>query len=192
VALAGRLLVAARSDRGVSTRALAGLVGASQPGIVDVERGRKDATVERLEGLLAALGYQLTALPTRRPPAALAAGEIRGYLDRGDEAGALRVIWQLAADLQATEEAVRVALCVTPPGPTGDAGFDALLAAVVDHALAADDLPRPGWLDDPWRTLDEPWDVEPVPVLRQRARAGTPAPIAAHGIYLDAAELIDV
>jgi hypothetical protein len=62
---------------------------------------------------------------------------------------------------------------------------------VVDHALALDDLPKPQWLDEPWRTLDEPWDVEAVPTLRQQARAATPAPIAAHGIYLDAAELVD-
>lgn len=191
MSLAGLLLGSARRDRRMSTRTLAQLAGASQPGIVELEGGRKDATVDRLERLLAPLGYQVTALPTRRPPAGLASHGVRAFLSTSDVDGAQRVIWQLATDLQASGPALRVALCVTPPESTGDARFDALLAAVVDHSLALDNLPRPAWLDEPWRTLDQPWDVEPVPGLRAQARAATPDSIAAHGVYLDPAELVD-
>lgn len=191
VSLAGALLSTARSNRGISSRALAHLAGASQPGIVEVERARKGATATRLERLLSALGYQLTVLPTRLAPVWRASHEIRRFLAARDPDGALRVIWQLAADLQAADPSLRIALCVTPPPPTGEPRYDALIAAIVDHELTRDQLPRPAWLDEPWRTLDAPWDLEPVASLRPEARDLTPPAIAAHGIYLDAAELVN-
>jgi hypothetical protein len=84
-----------------------------------------------------------------------------------------------------------VALCVSPPASTGDGRFDALLAGVVEHLLATKSLPRPTWLAEDWRFLAEPWDVEPVPRLRQRARELTPQALASHGIYLDPSELVN-
>ncbi len=189
--IAGQLIRSARRYRGVSGRELARTAHASQAGLVEVERGPKDATTERLDRLLAPLGYRLTTLPTRLGTAAQAGDEVRAFLARGDRDGALRVIWQMAADLAAAEPALRVALAVTPPAPTGDGRYDALLAGVVDHSLSGADLPRPPWLDESWRTLAEPWDVDPVPVLRAAARAATPDAIAAHGVFLDAAELVD-
>jgi transcriptional regulator with XRE-family HTH domain len=189
---AGILLSAARHNQGVSTRTLAALAGASQPGIDAVERGHKDASTARLARLLTVLGYQLTVLPTRLSAAWRASDEIRHFLANQDPVGALRVIWQLAADLNAAEPPLRVALCVTPPPSTGDQRYDALIAAVVDHELTRDHLPRPRWLDEPWRTLDTPWDLEPVASLRPEARDATPPAIAARGIYLDAAELVNL
>jgi len=189
MASAAHLLGSARRYRCVSGRALARAANASQPGVVDVERGRTDATTGRLDKLLRPLGYSLTVLPTRRGTVADAAEQVRAFTDEGRPDAALRVVWQLAADLSTPDLALRVALCIAPPASTGSPRLDALLAAVADHALTA--LPRPSWLDESWRTLAEPWDVEPVPALRAAARAATPARIAIHGVFLDAAELVN-
>ena len=187
--LAASLLESSRRTRGISQRALARAAGASQAGIVDLIHGRKDATLERLDSLLRLMDYQATLLPTRRATAAAIAEEIREHLSQGRRAAALRAVWQLAANMQAVEPALSVALIAAPPAATGDAKFDALLAGVVDHLLSSSGLPRPQWLDEPARTLAQPWDVERVEALRAAARRRTPERIAAHGVYLDAGEL---
>jgi len=190
--VAGLLLRTARQSRKLSTRALATVSGTSQPGISSVENGRADATATRLDKLLAPLDFQLSILPTRLRPAHLAADDIRGALARADERTALREVVQLSDDLQRADPATRVALVVAPPATTGQARYDALLAAVVDVILSRDGLPRPAWLDEPSRALGDPWDLEPVPALRAAARAVTPLAAVRHGIYLDPAELASV
>ena len=189
--LAADLLESSRLSAGWSRRALAADAGASAPGLSEIAHGHQDATVSRLDGLVRHLGYQLTVLPTRRLTAAGAGEIVRARLVEGDDENALRAVWQLAADVGDGDPALRVALCVAPPAPTGDQRFDALLAAVVDHLLGADRLPVPSWVSDASRVLSSPWDVEPVESLRAQARAVTPPRIAAHGIYLDAAELVN-
>lgn len=187
--LAGQLIGAARRYRGVSGRALASQTKSSQTALSELERGAEDATSERIERLLRALGYQLAMLPTRLTTAADAAEAIRACVLEADESRALRNIWQLADDLNDADPALRVALCITPPAPTTSQRFDALIAAVCEHLLVADNLPTPTWLDESWRTLKEPWDVDTVPALHERARARTPQAISRHGVYLDPREL---
>jgi hypothetical protein len=123
--------------------------------------------------------------------AAAAAVEVRERLDAGDENDARRVVWQYAAHLIAADPAERAALAADPPDPTGDERFDALLAAVVDHLLTVVGVPVPPWVEEPWRFLAVPRDVEPVPALREAARAVTPATIRQHGVWLDPSELIN-
>lgn len=192
LSLAGSLLHAGQRHRGVSQRQLAREAGVSAPGLSDIAHGRKDITVLRLDRLLRHLGYQLTALPTRRATAAGAAHDIREHLASRDEQAALRDVWQLAADLHAVDPATRVALTVAPPVLTGDARFDALLAGVVDHVLSSDRLPVPLWVHESSRAVPTPWDVEPVPALRGRARALTPDGLVRHGVYLDPSELVNL
>jgi hypothetical protein len=75
---------------------------------------------------------------------------------------------------------------------TGSRRFDALVAAIVDFSLTKDGLPLPTWLAEAGRSLSVPWDVEPVPALRTRAREQTPLPISRHGGFLDPAELVSL
>ena len=191
MSVASGLLSSARRYRGVSGRALARSSSSSQAALVGLENGHSDATAGRLDRLLSTLGYQVTTLPTRLGTASSAAEDIRHFLSNEQHDAALRVVWQLAADLQSADSALRVALCVTPPAPTGDERFDALLAGVVDHLLAAARLPRPTWIDEDSRTLASPWDVEPVPSLRSAARQRTSRQLQRHGIYLDPRELVN-
>jgi hypothetical protein len=191
VSVAATLLSSARRYRAVSGRALARETASSQAGLVDVEKGHSDATTERLDRILHALGYQVTTLPTRLGTAVAAGEDIRRYVRAGNRDAAFRVVLQLAADLGSADPALRVALCVTPPAPTGDARFDALLAGVVDHVLTDDALPLPRWISESSRGLAEPWDVEPVPTLQAAARRRTPEALRRHGVFLDPAELVN-
>jgi hypothetical protein len=160
--------------------------------VAAVESGSEDATVSRLEHLLRELGSQLTVLPTRRRPVWAAGEVVRHELDKGKHRSAWREVIQLNDDLRGVDRATCVALAIAPPGPTGDVRFDALIAAVTDHALVNARLPRPLGLDDPAWTLKEPWDVEEIPALQAAARKATPAAIRRHGIYLDRAVLASV
>lgn len=184
---AAALLRTARHDRGLSQRALADRARVRQPGIADIETGAHDTTVDRLEQLLAPLGYRVSALPTRGRPVWEAAAAIRESVQSEDAPRAWRELIQLADDLAREPDATRVALAVTPPLPTGSARHDAVLAAVTDYRLRG--LPKPGWLDDPAYTLAEPWDVEPISALRRAARRNTPPEIRRHGVYLHRQEL---
>ena len=188
---AATLLSSARRYRGVSGRELARQTASSQPGLVGVENGSTDATTERLDRILRTLGYQVITIPTRLGTASDAGEDARRYLAAGNEDAAFRVALQLAADLTRADAALRVALCVTPPAPTGDPRFDALIAGIVDWELSRDALPIPLWVSEDTRVLSEPWDIEPVPTLREAARRRTPEAFRRHGVYLDADELVD-
>lgn len=188
---AATLLSSARRYRGVSGRELARRTASSQAGLVGVENGSSDATTERLDRILRTLGYQVITIPTRLGTASDAAEEVRHFLAAGNEDAAFRVALQLVADLTRADEALRVALCVTPPALTGDPRFDALIAGIVDWELSKDALPIPQWVREDTRVLSEPWDVEPVPTLRESARRRTPEAFCRHGVYLAASELVD-
>lgn len=182
---ASAILRTTRTSHGLSQRALAQAAGVRQPGLAAVESGAEDATVSRLEHLLKELGSQLTVIPTRRRPVWAAGEDVRGALERDDHRTAWREVIQLNDDLRAVDRATCVALAIAPPGRTGDAAFDALIAAVTDCALVDARLPRPEWLDEPVWSLNEPWDVEEIASLRDAARQATPAAVRRHGIYLD-------
>lgn len=189
---AASLLRSARGSHGLSQRALADRSRVAQPRIAEIEAGAHDTTVSRLEQLLASLGQRVAVLPTRSRPACEAALAIATDLASNSDPHAWREVLQLSDDLAGASPAVRVALCVTEPAPTGDNRYDALVAAIVDHWLTTDRLPLPEWVRTPQRTLTEPWDVEPLASLRPAARKATPKAIARHGIYLAASELASV
>ena len=190
--LAAGLLSSARRHRNVSGRALARSASCSQAGLVDLENGNSDATTDRLDRVLACLGYQVTVLPTRLGTAAAAGEDVRWFLRAKNFDAAFRAVWQLADDLGRADAALRVALCVTPPAPTGDPRFDALIAGIVEYLLSGKGLPLPTWLSEDSRRLGEPWDVEPVPSLQASARSRTPAALARHGVFLDPMELVNL
>ena len=176
----------------MTQRALAEAAKVRQPGVAAVESGAEDATVSRIEHLLASLGSRLSVIPSRLRPVWAVGGDVREALETGDVRSAWREIIQLNDDLRSADPATAVALAIAAPSPTGDARFDALIAAVTDCALSDADLPIPTWLrDDTW-VLDQFWDVENVPSLRLVARERTPESISRHGIFLDRAVLESV
>ncbi len=184
-------LLAARTSRGLSQRALAARARDHQPTISALENGDHDPSVAHLGRLLAATGYRLVALPTTARPVYEAGAAIVAALGRGDESTAFREVIQLSDDLAKESRPLLAALCALAPAPA-DLRFDALLAAIVEYYLNGAGLPSPSWVNDPSRTLTEPWFVDDVPALREQTVQDTPPAFARHGVFLAAAELASV
>jgi transcriptional regulator with XRE-family HTH domain len=167
------------------------LSGVRQTAISRAERGRQDLTVAVLERLVHAAGWRVTVLPTQAGTVADAADACHQYLAVGSEDGAYRAVIQLADWLASEHGAERVALTVTPPAPTGDRRYDAFIAGVVEHRLSEESLPYPKWLPTSAR-LAERWFVDIASTDDHAVAAATPPALLAHGVVIDAAELVSV
>lgn len=184
---AGRLLRQARRGSTLTQRELSRRADIAQPGIATVESGAHVPLVDRLDGLVARTGHRLAVLPTRSSTVADIADAVYQALRDGNRRRARRLLVQLNDDLASEHDGVRVALTVTPPATTGDRRFDAYIAALAEHYLVEERLPRPGWLNEPARYLDEPWIVDRFADADIESR--TPPAFRRHGVLLDAAEL---
>ena len=142
-----------------------------------------------LNRLVGAADYQLFVLPTRAHSAADWADVIYQELQSGrrSEEVAFRALIGLHDDLVGESAPLKVALCVAPPGPSGDRRFDAAIAAVVDHHLSTSRLPVPTWVRDPPRTLDVPWVVS-----QHTSPEAVPRAFRRHGVHLAPSELASV
>lgn len=191
---AAALLKQVRLAAGLSARALARQAGLAQPRLSEIERGVHDPAVGTIEKSLRAAGWQLAALPGRAPTAAAVALAVRdagrGLDGPAAEERAFRSLLTLSDGLASAEPALRVALCVAPPPPTGDVRIDAAIAAVVDYHLSRSRLPRPEWVREPARTLTEPWT--PDPYAGPELSADVPASFRRHGVLLAERELESV
>ncbi|MFM7536553.1 MAG: hypothetical protein ACKO91_12285 [Acidimicrobiales bacterium] len=97
---------------------------------------------------------------------------------------------QCADNLRREHGALRVALSLREPSPTGDVRYDAALAALVDHYAAEEALPIPAWTSQPSLTLADPWI--PDPYAPDDIAALTPPAFVRHGVLLAATELESV
>jgi transcriptional regulator with XRE-family HTH domain len=189
--VAARLLRHARHSTPLSQSALAAKVGFRQSNVSRLESEGRDVNVDTLDRLLRAAGFRLAALPTQSAAVAEAADSTARFVAADNEDGAYRAVIQLADDLAREHGAMRVALTVAPPPPTGDERFDAFIAGVVDFRLAAEGLPRPKWLTDGPR-LDSPWFVDRWSIGNSSVVEATPPQLRTRGVIIDAAELASV
>jgi len=189
---AADVLRTARLNHGLSQRELAKKCQVSQPAIARVESAVEDATLERLNRWLAPLGSKVTLVPFRTSTVYETATFIRDDLSAGEFLHAFRSIIQLNDNLERADPATRVALCVTPPGATGDIRFDALIAGLVEFNLESAHLPKPLWVSDLRFFLDTPWDLEQIPQLQEQARSATPEQFSRHGVFIDAINFASV
>ena len=192
LSVAAELLQGARRAAGRSQHALARLAGTPQPRVSEIERAVSDPTVSTLDRLVRAAGYQLAVLPTRAPTAAATARVIARQLASGSggEERAFRALIGFSDGLAAAEPAVRVALCVAEPAPTGDRRFDAALAGLAEHNLRSGHLPVPRWVGAAERAVGPAWIVDPDAGVGIEGR--TPPALRRHGVLIDAAELDSV
>ena len=149
------LVRAARWSKHLTQAKLAELTGIDQASVSHHERGR-DAAYSTVDRLLAGAGHRLYAAPTRRDDAASAAEAIREYLRAKDTDRALRALLQLNDNLISEHGLVRGILGLTEPEPTGDHMWDAAIAALVAWRLNQENIPLPGWVNNPDRALTEP------------------------------------
>jgi transcriptional regulator with XRE-family HTH domain len=189
VLVAAGLLRETRLAAGLSTRSLARRAGTPPARVSEVERAVHDPSVGTLDRLLRSARCQLAVLPTRAPTAATVALAIRDSLSDGPhgEERSFRALVALSDGLGDAALDVRVALCVSPAPPTGDRRFDAAIAAVVDHHLSRSRLPLPAWVQEPTRSLPDPW--VPDPYAGDGIAAETPEAFLRHGVLLAEREL---
>lgn len=189
---AARLTRAARYAAGMGQRDLARRTGVSQSSISCIEGGSQDATVGTLERLAQGLGAQLVLIPSRLLSATSTAERVRSALEEGRAGRADVTVLQLADDLAYAEPAMRAALVVAAPFPTGDRRYDAWIAALVELRLDEVGIPAPAWVNEPERVADPEWLVCGVPGLENLVRPITPAPFLRRGVLLGADDLASV
>lgn len=184
-----QLVREARRGRGLTQRGLAEKAGVTQSALAHIERAAHDTLAATLDRLIGAAGYQIILIPTTSSSASTWAERIYETLRTRTDAEeyAFRALISLSDQLGAADGPLRVALCVAGPARCGDERFDAAIAALVEHHLAKDGLPIPGWVHDPWRTLAEPWAVTPYIDASE-----VPPALLRHGVMLAASELASV
>lgn len=166
------LVRSSRRASNLSQKVLGERAGMAASSLSLIESGERIPTVATLERLLAATGRSLVSIPTRRADAATVAERIRGSLDDGRPADALRHFIQLNDNLAAEHEEVRFALTIAEPALTGVKHWDAALAGLVEYRLREEGLPVPSWTREAGRHLRKTWTVNAgryvVPISRDR------------------------
>jgi transcriptional regulator with XRE-family HTH domain len=182
---AANALRTARSSLRLSQRALSRQSGVGQPTIARIETGVEDATVTRLNSILAGVDGQVALLPTRVPTVADWGPDLV-YLAKFDPAGVPKTLVVISDSLRSVDPAVRVALCVTPPLKTGVPHVDALVAALVEWTLGRDGLPVPAWVEFHSAGPEEPWDLVDLDEVRDDLRVRAPEPFARRNVFVPA------
>lgn len=183
----GQLVTSAKGSSGLAVRTLAADAHVAGSTITRIQSGVVDPSVQTLERILDAAGFDLqigaVRLGTRRHPrlADLADAWAR-------RKGRLRLSWTrwraLLDELALHPDLIPEAIYVAPP-PAGDRVVDALLAAIAEKLADDAGLPRPVWAErvpDP----DEPFHP---PVARAVAGRSVPTQLAARGLMIDTISL---
>ncbi|QAY72034.1 XRE family transcriptional regulator [Agromyces protaetiae] len=154
---AGTLIRTARRNRRLTQDGLGRRARLSQSHISLIEGERQNPSFETVERALGAAGHRLIAVPTLRADVSTVAAEIRGDLSYGRPNLALRRFLQLNDNLSAEHGAVRFALAITEPEPTGSKQWDAAIGGLVEYHLTAEGLPLPDWANADSRFLTRSW-----------------------------------
>jgi len=175
---------AARLSRGLSQSALADKSGHHAANISAIESGRRVPRVDTLDRILRTSGARLAISPTVRTTALEAGAEIRRALRNGDPSQAFRTWLAFNDDLAAETPTHRVVLTAFPPQSTGNALYDAALAALAEYRLAEASAPLPDWVGN------TPVLVQPrVLTDSQYVTAGdlgvVPEPFRRRGVLID-------
>lgn len=191
----GSLVRGARKAAGLTQLELAQRCDTAQPAIAAYESGIRRPNLATLERLLSACDYdvEIVARPRMRWGAASLSGladTIRDDVAEGNEQGALRLLFGFADDFRGSSRAGRTALIADEPASTGDARFDAALAATAEFFAAEAGIRAPSWVNGPGRFV-EPWYfIASRPAFHAYTLANTPALFARHGVFL-AREVFD-
>ncbi|WP_448808801.1 helix-turn-helix domain-containing protein [Agromyces bauzanensis] len=182
---AGSLIRAARKSRKLTQHALGRRARLSQSHLSLIERGHQNPSFDAVERALLGAGHRLVAVPSVRDDAAAIAADIRFALLDGRDDRALRRFIQLNDNLRAEHGAVRFALTISEPEPTGSRQWDAAIAALVAHHLVAEGLPVPEWALSPTRSLKRPWTLGEGPYTLTPDPSRVPPEFARRRVLVD-------
>lgn len=189
--VAARLLRDARNDAGLTQVQLARRAGVSQPVIAAYEAGSREPSVPMLARLVEATGRNL--IMRFEPDRAIyrLCDTARDIAKTRDDSTKLRLVFEFLRSAQDDGGSVVELVTPTPPS-TGDARFDAMLAAVAEHLCRIANRRPPRWVFSPDRYLDTPWWVSTLGSAKRRARANTPVPFRRRGVMIDRHDLVSV
>jgi hypothetical protein len=124
------------------------------------------------------------------PPSVFEIGvEIASCLSSGDEPSAMRLAFRFVEVFERASLEDRDRLVRDAPATTGDARYNALLAAVTEYVCARGAIISPAWVDDESRFLAEWWFVSGIISLHADAIAHSPISFARRGVFITAGAL---
>jgi transcriptional regulator with XRE-family HTH domain len=190
-----RIIAEARASAALSIRALAGAAQVSPSTVHRIEQGRLVPTVEMLDRLVRAAGGRLE-VAVRPDPRTITglAQTIEADLrqDPEDCTVPVRRAAEFAAHFDRSEPSTEQSMIRPRPPRTGDAHWDAFLAALVEWLAVGHGVDVPEWVHDPSRYLKEGWWVTTMPSMHAWEFAGSPASFQSHGVYLHRDSLANV
>jgi len=184
-----QLLKSLRKSVGISQTELALKSKTFQANLSSIENANTDPGLSTIENYLIVLGYSLIPVPTTKPCVADFSITIAEAITAGKDSKAYRLFIQLNDNLTSLEPGLCHALSLTPPPPTGDLRYDALIAALVDFHLSKTSLPVPVWVNEPARKLPAKWIVDLYETSEAKLIKKTPKEFLRRNILIDEAEL---
>ena len=94
------------------------------------------------------------------------------------------IVTGIPRELAGTDQQNRVTMTARRP-PTTGTHWDALIAAIVEHAASCMGFPVPAWTQEPARFLEEPWIGGTGPRSWSEALHAAPAAFIRHGAFID-------
>lgn len=125
----------------------------------------------------------------KRPSIADVAPEIAACLAEGDEAAALRLAFRCVELFERAPRGERLGAVAQEPMSTGDARYDAMLAAIAEYLCAREGILAPTWVEDSNRFLDQWWFVSGIRSLHADAIVHSPISFARRGVFITAGAL---
>ena len=192
---AAALLRDARRRAELTQSEIARRAHTAQSAVAAYETGARTPSLRTLERLVRACDHELDLVVrphTRRGAASLSelAPAIVEDLAAGEEQAAVRLLFGFADDFRGSSRPGQASLIATEPTSTGDARFDAALAATAELFAAEAELPAPEWVDGPNRFVEPWWFIASRPAFHAYTLAHTPAVFARHGVFV-AREVFD-
>jgi hypothetical protein len=117
------------------------------------------------------------------------AQEIAACLVEGDEAAALRLALRCVELFERAPLGERMQVVAQEPPSTGDARFDAMLAAIAEYLCTREGMLAPAWVEDSRRFLDQWWFVSGIRSLHADALVHSPISFARRGVFITAGAL---
>jgi transcriptional regulator with XRE-family HTH domain len=189
------LIKTARRAAGITQSELASRASTAQPAVAAYESGTRVPSLATLRRLLSACDHdlELVARPrVRRGAVALSglAPAVNVDLREDRERDAIRLLFGFADDFRGSSRPGKIELLREEPPPTGDARFDAALAATAEFFAREAEIAAPQWVDEPERFVEPWWFVTTRRSLDAYTLAHTPAVFARHGVFI-AREVFD-
>jgi transcriptional regulator with XRE-family HTH domain len=196
---AAGLLRTARHLRGLTQRDLAQLCGVPQPSIAAIESINREPSLSLLSAVLEAAGLALhiELKPLPRFGAVNTARQIHQLFREENENlrkedSALRTVLSFRDFIRNSNDEELNELIEDPPNLTGNAQWDAFLAAVVEEECVRRDVPTPRWVNDGARFLKPFWYLSKNNGLHEWEFTTAPAAFVRHWIFVAAEELASV